>query len=111
MNAGNHSMMAVLLLMLLGTSIISGAVIICLLSNWLRRRQGFTISPLGVQDPYTLHNSSFLERPTRWVAIRSTNLAKVQEAFGLHNPTPCSSVDGLSKLNERKLFVSPPVNG
>jgi len=111
MNVGNHSMMAVLLLMLLGTSIISGAVIVCLLNNWLRRRQGLTIAPLGVHDSFSLHNSSFLERPTRWVAIRSTNLAKVQEAFGLHNPTPCSSIEGLSKLNERKLFVSPPVNG
>jgi hypothetical protein len=111
MNAADHNIMAFLLLMLLGTSIITGAAIIFLASNWLRRRRGVNLVPASFMESCPSQNGAFLERPTRWVAIRSTNLLKVQTAFGLHNPTPCSSVDGLSKLNEGKLFVSPPVNG
>ncbi len=47
----------------------------------------------------------------RWVAIRSRNLAAVQTALGLHNPIPCSWTEGMVQAGDRKLFLSPPVNG
>ncbi|MBM3831747.1 MAG: hypothetical protein FJ403_00430 [Verrucomicrobia bacterium] len=50
-----------------------------------------------------------LDVPSRWLAIRSSNLVAVQSALGLHNPIPCSWSDGLSRHNESTLFVSPPV--
>jgi len=47
----------------------------------------------------------------RWIAIRSRNLAAVQKALGLHNPVPCSWTEGMVQMGDRRLFVSPPVNG
>ena len=35
----------------------------------------------------------------------------VQSALALHNPKPCSWLEGLSGEGEQKLFVSPPVFG
>ena len=55
--------------------------------------------------------SSVLHCPNRWVAIRSTNPQAVQTALGLHNPTPCSWMDGMARVSDQKLFISPPVNG
>lgn len=47
----------------------------------------------------------------RWLAIRSRNLAAVQTALGLHNPVPCSWTEGVVQAGDRRLFLSPPVNG
>ena len=53
--------------------------------------------------------SPVFELPTRWLAIKSTNLSGVQSALGLHNPIPCSWEDRLAR--PRKLFISPPITG
>ena len=47
--------------------------------------------------------------PARWLAIRRVPPQLVQQALGLHNPTLCSWEEGLSAVQERKLFISPPV--
>jgi hypothetical protein len=51
------------------------------------------------------------DRPNRWLAIKCSNLHKVQNALGLNNPTPCPLSEGFSRLGEHKLFISPPVKG
>jgi hypothetical protein len=59
----------------------------------------------------TKYRPTIFEKPCRWLVVKSTNVAAVQNALGLHNATPCSWGEGLSKLAQRKLFVSPPVQG
>lgn len=51
------------------------------------------------------------DRPSRWLAVKCTNLVKIQSALNLHNPTPCSWTDGFGRICETKLFISPPVQG
>jgi hypothetical protein len=47
--------------------------------------------------------------PNCWLAIRTRNTYAVQVALGLHNPKPCSWIQGLA--GEEKLFIAPPVKG
>src|SRR5205085_11920936 len=54
---------------------------------------------------------SFAAVPSRWLAIRSGNLQAVQSALGLLRPRPCSWEEGLSAAQDRKLFISPPLDG
>ena len=56
-------------------------------------------------------NRTYLELPTRWLAIRSTEPEAVQRAVGLADPTPCSLADGLTATSEHALFISPPIRG
>jgi len=48
-------------------------------------------------------------RPGCWIAVKSHNLRTVQTALGLHNPKPCSWIEGLT--TDEKLFIAPPVKG
>src|SRR5262249_14206685 len=52
---------------------------------------------------------SFFHRPSCWLAIKSPSVRAVQSALGLHNPKPCSWVEGLAA--DEKLFIAPPVKG
>jgi hypothetical protein len=70
-----------------------------------KSRSDFALSNARVYHP------SVFEGPCRWVAIRKTQLRAVQSALGLHNPVPCSWDEGISRLTQRKLFISPPVRG
>lgn len=49
------------------------------------------------------------ERPERWLAVRSSTMVNVQQALGLANPVPCSWSEGLARLSQRGLFISPAV--
>jgi hypothetical protein len=49
--------------------------------------------------------------PNRWLAIKSSNPLRVQQALHLHKPMPCSWADALAKPQDQKLFISPPVAG
>src|SRR5438309_7798622 len=51
------------------------------------------------------------DNPARWLAIRSSSPAAAQSALGLHNAKPSSWGEGLSKLTEHALFISPPIEG
>jgi hypothetical protein len=49
--------------------------------------------------------------PNRWLAIKSSNPVRVQQALHLHKPMPCSWAEAITKPHEQKLFISPPVAG
>ena len=52
-----------------------------------------------------------LDLPEQWLAIRSGNVAAVQETLGLSNPRRCTWQDGFAITGVERLFISPPVNG
>ena len=52
-----------------------------------------------------------LNSPEQWLAIRSGNVAAIQETLGLSNPQRCTWKDGFAISGVEKLFISPPVNG
>lgn len=54
---------------------------------------------------------SSLNSPEQWLAIRSGNVAAVQETLGLSNPQRCTWKDGFAISGVERLFISPPVNG
>ena len=47
----------------------------------------------------------------RWIAIRTSRLQAVQTALRVTKATPCTWEEGLFATQERKLFISPPLNG
>ena len=52
-----------------------------------------------------------LDLPEQWLAVRSGNIAAVQETLGLSNPRRCSWKKGFLMASVERLFISPPVNG
>tara|TARA_Y100000589_G_scaffold59805_1_gene50409 strand:- start:620 stop:1447 length:828 start_codon:yes stop_codon:yes gene_type:complete len=54
---------------------------------------------------------SNLNSPEQWLAIRSGNVAAIQETLGLSNPQRCTWKDGFAISGVERLFISPPVNG
>src|SRR6266849_3810385 len=84
----SHAAIVVPLLVLLGTVLLIG-------------------EPRGTR----IFQSSIFHCPNRWLAVKSNNPQTVQKALGLHNPTPCSWTEGMARVSDQKLFVSPPFNG
>ncbi len=100
--------MPVLLLPLFGLALGVGAGIIILLRR--RRPQALeTDRDHGPSPAGATAHSSFSRRPSCWLAVKSRNQLAVQSALGLHNPKPCSWLEGLA--GEEKLFIAPPVKG
>jgi hypothetical protein len=62
-------------------------------------------------QPRGHYRPSIFEQSCRWAVVKTTHIAAVQSALGLHNPMPCSWEDGLAGLTSHRLFVSPPVRG
>lgn len=113
-SAPDQSVVAILLMMLLLASIILGAFFACLAGYWVRRKQETErVESFGLRgrEGYERGQPFWFDRPGRWLAIKTQDIAKVQEALGLHNPMPCSVSEGMGKMGDRKLFVSPPVEG
>ena len=117
MSAPEQSVIPILLMMLLLAAIILGIFFACLAGYWVKRKR--ETDPV---DGFQLRRDSFerpapflFDRPSRWLAIKTADIAKVQHALGLHNPTPCSvsegMMGGMGKSGDRKLFVSPPLDG
>ena len=52
-----------------------------------------------------------LDLPGQWLAIRSGNVAAVQQALGLANAQRCSWAEGFSDLDGQRLFIASPVQG
>jgi hypothetical protein len=99
-----------LTVLLVTTAVIVGTFVVGLAGVWKRR----TIKPeAALRESSESSDSSpwFFERPNRWIAVKCSNILKVQAALGLHNPTPCPLHEGFARLQERKLFISPPVKG
>ena len=100
-----QDIMPALLLLLVSLAFTTGAIMIALLIHRSRTKTQTVIEQhleVTVDFP-KLH----LPRPGCWLAIKSQNLLAVQNAMGLHNPKPCSWMDGF----EEKLFIAPPVKG
>jgi hypothetical protein len=95
--------------LLVTTAIIVGAFAVGLAGFWKRR----TAARLRRTDNdiHDLHTPFLFDRPNRWMAVKCSQIQKVQSALGIHNATLCPLSEGFSKLNERKLFISPPIKG
>ncbi|MGV3771252.1 MAG: hypothetical protein ACO1QB_00020 [Verrucomicrobiales bacterium] len=117
MNEIDQSVVAILLILMVIASFAVGSLLVYLTGHWMRKSAvkdfslGATDFARSPQDPDNLIVPFLFDRPTKWMAIRCTNLIKVQSALGLINPMPCSWAEGFSKCSESKLFISPPVNG
>lgn len=115
MGALDHRLIATLLLSVFSFVLVMGGFAVYLVLRWRHVRGHQTQQPLG-DPPLSPENSPnlrhlALKRPNCWLAIKNRNLLAVQSALALHNPKPCSWVEGLSGECEQKLFVSPPISG
>jgi hypothetical protein len=97
--------MPVLLLLLFSLSFTIGIGIVVAVLRRGGKKPARTKDECGA---CTAGQTSF-QRPTCWLAVRSNNVLAVQSALGLHNPKPCSLLDGLAC--EEKLFIAPPIKG
>jgi hypothetical protein len=102
--------MPVLLLLLFSIALSIGTSIVVLVlrrSRWKAPR----VRPLppGPKLGYPAEPNYVARRPGCWLAIKSHNLLAVQKALGLHNPKPCSCLEGMA--SEETLFIAPPVRG
>jgi hypothetical protein len=114
MGAMDHKVIASLLLSLLGFVVTSGILLAYAILHWRQRKANVAFlktNENGNHRSFHTLRHSILRRPTCWLAIKNRNLLTVQSALALHNPKPCSWVEGLSGEGEQKLFLSPPVNG
>lgn len=55
--------------------------------------------------------SAIFGGPARWLAIRSSNTPLIQSALRLRHVQPCTWEEGFATVRERRLFVTPPVDG
>jgi hypothetical protein len=97
--------MPVLFLVLFSVALSVGFGVVALLLHraCLRRRQ----VPPPFEPPLVGINP--FRSPGCWLAVKSRSTFAVQRALGLHNPKPCSWMQGLA--GEEKLFIAPPVKG
>ncbi len=63
------------------------------------------------QPPFAELMPDSLDLPEQWMAIRTGNVAAVQETLGLSNARRCTWQDGFQIAGVEHLFISPPVNG
>ncbi len=103
-----------LMLIPLGMSIGMGCLIVLFVVRAVQDRLKFTrrtterrLRPRGSKSM----RSVLFERPGRWLAVRSASSKNVQAALGLADGLPCSWDEGLAEACEKKLFISPPVDG
>jgi len=97
--------MPALLLLPLSFAFSIGAILVFLLIR--RARNRVRLPPDSGLNSGLSFPSFSMRRPGCWLAIKSQNLLAVQTALGLHNPKPCSWMDGF----EEKMFIAPPVKG
>ena len=114
MGAWDHKVIASLLLSVLSFVLVMGIFLVFLIMHWRHRQVLSKLSEVKTgrekPAPASVHHKH-LKRPNCWLAIKNRNLLAVQSALALHNPKPCSWVDGLAGDGDRKVFVSPPVSG
>jgi hypothetical protein len=115
-SAPEQSVIPILLMMLLLASIILGIFFACLAGYWVKRKRRAEPNEFfqNRRDTFERPAPFLFDRPSRWLAIKTSDIAKVQHALGLHNPTPCTVSEGMcatGKTGDRKLFVSPPIDG
>ena len=99
-----------LTVLLVTTAVIVGTFAVGLAGLW-KRRSARKATPFDLQNDAQESAPFLFDRPNRWLAVKCTNIQKVQNALHLNNPTPCPLSEGFSRLGEHKLFISPPVKG
>ncbi len=107
---GQNTLDWVALLMLglfLGILLVSGCYYFVTRRKIAQTKREKVMSQLPVQEMIP----SSLNLPEQWLAIRSGNVAAVQETLGLSKPRRCSWEDGFAISGVERLFISPPVNG
>jgi hypothetical protein len=78
----------------------------------LRRQRGMKTDETHDDPAANLRLSSPLtETSARWLMIRSSSPLSVQSVLGLNHPKSCSWVEGLQRLSEHALLISPSVKG
>src|SRR5258707_1386726 len=112
----DHNMIVPLLLLVLAVVLLVSSFFVGLVIYWRRRRHSEASTGENADHrPDTVSSLGFrhaaLKRPGCWLAIKNRNLGAVQQALALHNPKPCSWLDGLSGNGGQRLFISPPVSG
>jgi len=103
-----------LLILVLSLALALGVVCLLVVVHFLRatrrahRREFQRHRPLPRDRRFY---SPLLPVPSRWLAIRTEDLPAVQLALGVLKPKPCSWEEGLSAVQDRKLFISPSLDG
>ncbi|MDX1953264.1 MAG: hypothetical protein SFY81_13870 [Verrucomicrobiota bacterium] len=115
-SAPDQSMVALMLMLLLGSVILVGTFLAILTAHWLRtRKSSFLLGsfPSAAYPRETSERtlSELFERPVRWLTIRHQNVAAVQRALGLHKAALCGWTEAIAHLGDRRLFISPPIKG
>lgn len=117
MGAMDHDVIATALLSVLCFVLVMVMLAVYLVLRWRYHTHKFTaLNPVmevnftSVGPPPVFHHLA-LRKPGCWLAIKNRDTLAVQNALALHNPKPCSWVDGLSDESEQRLFVSPPIAG
>src|SRR5262245_33671450 len=105
-----------LLLISLFSVVTVGLLRTLLFTQYIDRKKRFSRkSPVEPATPNETRGAGLclppFDYPSRWLAIRSSNPVAAQSALGLHNAKPCSWGEGVSKLTEHALFISPPIEG
>src|SRR5690349_5947055 len=99
-----------LTVLLVTTAIIVGTFAVGLAGIW-KKHTSRRITRNAFAESSDFAAPFLFDRPTRWMAVKCSNLQKVQNALGLHNATPCPLSEGFSRLGDQKLFISPPLKG
>jgi hypothetical protein len=106
-------MPVLVLLLMFGFALGTGATIAILVAYNVRRRlfleSSFPDPNDLVRDHTPLEPASGVSRPPCWLAVRSRSLADVQAALGLQHVRRCILADGLPM--SAALYVSPPIGG
>ena len=111
---GDNDLIPTLLILVFGMAL--GLALICLLLVVYFLRTGRIAARRDLRRVEVYPRSWKLSpavpsSPSRWLAIRTSNMHWVQVALRLHNTAPCSWEEGLCAAHEQKLFIAPPVGG
>ena len=101
--------MPVLLLLLFSIALSVAMGIVILVVRRAALREGQSSKTHEFPPPVFPEPAGPFRLPGSWLAIKSSNPLAVQSALGLHNPKPCSWIQGLA--GDEKLFIAPPVKG
>jgi hypothetical protein len=102
--------LVMLTVLLVTTAIIVGTFAVGLAGIW-KKHSARKVARNAFAESSEFAAPFLFDRPTRWMAVKCSNLQKVQNALGLHNATPCPLSEGFSRLGDHKLFISPPLKG
>ena len=109
--ANAHGMVVAPLLFVLGAVILVGAAFVYLSNSHIRRsrRAARGVDPLAPLTGSRRRVNPF-PAPSRWLAVKSMNTDYLRDILGVSD-SPNSWSDALSRSREKRLFVSPPVDG